>query len=136
MAGGAQDTSDDAITGINVTPLVDITLVLLIIFMVTAKMIVEAQSVPLDLPKAASGTEVQVVFSVVLGANGETLVDGKKVANDEEAPGSARCHQSGCCRFPRPCHPCTRHAEAGRNIQDRLRGHARTSHQEVRRETQ
>ena len=31
--------SDDSITGINVTPLVDITLVLLIIFMVTAKLI-------------------------------------------------------------------------------------------------
>jgi biopolymer transport protein ExbD len=83
MAGGAQDTSDDAITGINVTPLVDITLVLLIIFMVTAKIIV-SQSVPLDLPKAASGTEVQVVFSVVLAANGETLVDGKKVGSDDE----------------------------------------------------
>ena len=45
MAGGSQDDPDDAITGINVTPLVDITLVLLIIFMVTAKIIV-SQSVP------------------------------------------------------------------------------------------
>jgi biopolymer transport protein TolR len=35
MAGGATDQPDEAITGINVTPLVDITLVLLIIFMVT-----------------------------------------------------------------------------------------------------
>ncbi len=81
MAGGAQD-SDDAITGINVTPLVDVTLVLLIIFMVTAKLIV-SQSVPLDLPKAASGTEVQVVFSVVLAADGTTQIDGKTVANDD-----------------------------------------------------
>jgi biopolymer transport protein ExbD len=82
MAGGSQDDPDDAITGINVTPLVDITLVLLIIFMVTAKIIV-SQSVPLDLPKAASGTEVQVVFSVVLAADGTTQVDGKPVPNDD-----------------------------------------------------
>jgi biopolymer transport protein ExbD len=82
MAGGAQDDPDDAISGINVTPLVDITLVLLIIFMVTAKIIV-SQSIPLDLPKAATGTEVQVVFSVVLGADGTTQVDGKAVSNDD-----------------------------------------------------
>lgn len=82
MAGGANQDSEDAIVGINVTPLVDITLVLLIIFMVTAKMIV-SQSVPLDLPKAASGTEVQVVFSVVLAADGTTQVDSKPVANDD-----------------------------------------------------
>ncbi len=81
MAGGAQD-SDDAITGINVTPLVDITLVLLIIFMVTAKIIV-SQSVPLDLPKAASGGQVQSVFSIVLVADGSTQVDSKAVANDD-----------------------------------------------------
>jgi len=42
------------ITGINVTPLVDITLVLLIIFMVTASYIV-SPSIKIDLPKAASG---------------------------------------------------------------------------------
>jgi biopolymer transport protein ExbD len=82
MAGGAQNDVDEAITGINVTPLVDITLVLLIIFMVTAKIIV-SQSVPLDLPKAASGTEVQVVFSVVLAADGTTQVDSKTVPNDD-----------------------------------------------------
>ena len=82
MAGGAQNEADEAITGINVTPLVDITLVLLIIFMVTAKIIV-SQSVPLDLPKAASGTEVQVIFSVVLAADGATQVDSRGVANDD-----------------------------------------------------
>lgn len=82
MAGGSQNDSDDAIVGINVTPLVDITLVLLIIFMVTAKIIV-SQSVPLDLPKAASGTDVQVVFSVILVADGSTQVDSKPVSSDE-----------------------------------------------------
>ena len=82
MAGGANDTGEDAITGINVTPLVDIVLVLLIIFMVTAKLIV-SKSVPLDLPKAASGSDIQTVFSVVLSADGITQVDGNTVPNDD-----------------------------------------------------
>jgi biopolymer transport protein ExbD len=82
MAGGAQE-SDEAITGINVTPLVDITLVLLIIFMVTTRIVLN-QTVPLDLPKAATGTsDVQVVFSIVLVAYGRALVDGKQIANDD-----------------------------------------------------
>lgn len=82
MAGGAQDNAEEGIVGINVTPLVDIVLVLLIIFMVTAKLIV-SKSVPLDLPKAASGTEVQTVFSVVLLADGAMQVDGKPLPNDD-----------------------------------------------------
>jgi biopolymer transport protein ExbD len=82
MAGGSQNDVDEGIVGINVTPLVDITLVLLIIFMVVAKMVV-SQSVPLDLPKAASGTDVQVVFSIELYANGDITVDQKKLANDD-----------------------------------------------------
>jgi biopolymer transport protein ExbD len=82
MAGGASGDVDDAITGINVTPLVDVTLVLLIIFMVTAKIIV-SQSIPLDLPKAASGAEIQTIFSVVLAANGSAQVDSVAIANDD-----------------------------------------------------
>ena len=82
MAGGAFE-SDEGITGINVTPLVDITLVLLIIFMVTTKIVMN-QTVPLDLPKASKGTsDVQVVFSIVLAADGRALVDGQAIANDD-----------------------------------------------------
>lgn len=82
MAGGAGD-QEEGITGINVTPLVDIVLVLLIIFMVTAKLIVNPNSVPLDLPKAATGSEIQTVFSVILASDGSTQVDSKVVGNDD-----------------------------------------------------
>jgi biopolymer transport protein ExbD len=82
MAGGAQDDTNEAITGINVTPLVDIVLVLLIIFMVTAKLIV-SKSVPLDLPKAASGSDIQTVFSIVLAADGSTQIDSKPAPGDD-----------------------------------------------------
>jgi len=92
VAGGSQDSSDDAITGINVTPLVDITLVLLIIFMVTARQIV-SKSVPLDLPPAATGSEVQTVFSIVLAADGSTMIDSKQVAGDDVILGMAKSAQ-------------------------------------------
>ena len=82
MAGSASQDSEDGITGINVTPLVDITLVLLIIFMVTAKIMV-TQSVIMDLPKAASATAVQSIFSVVLTKEGEMIVNSEKVAKDD-----------------------------------------------------
>jgi biopolymer transport protein ExbD len=56
MASNQQE-SDDAIMGINVTPLVDITLVLLIIFMATAHIIVH-RSMSLSLPKVANAQNV------------------------------------------------------------------------------
>jgi biopolymer transport protein ExbD len=79
MASTTSNT-DDAITGINVTPLVDITLVLLIIFMVTAKLIA-GQSVPLDLPKAASAGVAQNVFTLSIDADGKVLANGQAVAD-------------------------------------------------------
>lgn len=81
MAGGASEDDEGLISAINVTPLVDVTLVLLIIFMVTAKIIV-SQGMPMDLPRAASGEEMQMVFSVELTEQGRTFVDSKEVGND------------------------------------------------------
>ena len=83
MASSSGEDEDGLISGINVTPLVDVTLVLLIIFMVTAKIIV-SQGLPMDLPKAASGEEVQTVFSVELTADGKTRVDSQIVPGDED----------------------------------------------------
>jgi biopolymer transport protein ExbD len=82
MASSSNDDDDGIISGINVTPLVDVTLVLLIVFMVTAKIIV-SQGMPMDLPKAASGEEVQNVFSVELTTDGKVRVDSTQVASDE-----------------------------------------------------
>ena len=53
MAGFNTD-DDEMIASINVTPLVDIVLVVLIVFMVTTSYIVRAQ-IEVDLPKAATG---------------------------------------------------------------------------------
>lgn len=56
MAGGTNSDDDEIITSINVTPLVDIVLVLLIILMVTASYLV-SKSIPMDLPNAQSGED-------------------------------------------------------------------------------
>jgi len=55
MAAASQEV-DEEITNINVTPLVDIVLVLLIIFMVTANFIVR-ETMEVDLPRAANAGE-------------------------------------------------------------------------------
>lgn len=82
MAAGTQD-NDEEITGINVTPLVDIVLVLLIIFMVTANFIVR-ETVEVDLPKAAHGGEtVQGLVNVVLDKDAKLFFDGAEVDEDE-----------------------------------------------------
>jgi len=83
MAAASNDNTDDGINGINITPLVDITLVLLIIFMVTAK-IIAGQAIPLDLPKAASAGETQTVFSVTVDKDGHVFADGKAIKDDDE----------------------------------------------------
>ena len=87
MAGGAGKRG--AIYGINITPLVDVTLVLLIIFIVTAKVVV-TPAVPMSLPAAASGEEVQVIYSVLLTSDGRWLVNGAQVANAKALERSAR----------------------------------------------
>jgi biopolymer transport protein ExbD len=83
MAATNSGDEDGMVSGINVTPLVDVCLVLLIIFMVTAKWI-NAQSMPLDLPKAANGQDIQMVFSLELHENGDVVVNGKKLAKIED----------------------------------------------------
>jgi biopolymer transport protein TolR len=77
MASSARD-GEEMIAGINVTPLVDITLVLLIIFMVTATYVVK-ETIEVDLPKAASGGEtVGSTLAFVLDKDGELYLDGNK----------------------------------------------------------
>ena len=73
----------DAISDINVVPLVDIILVVLIIFMVTAPMIMKP-SINVNLPKAASGDKTAPGgLTITLGLDGKLLLNG--AAADQEA---------------------------------------------------
>ncbi|HVX94634.1 MAG TPA: biopolymer transporter ExbD [Polyangia bacterium] len=87
MPANQQETG--IISGINVTPLVDVMLVLLVIFMVTAKIVV-TPAVPLDLPQAAKTEEVQVIFSVIVPELGPVTVNGQPVPDDAGLAGQAR----------------------------------------------
>jgi biopolymer transport protein ExbD len=90
MAAARNDDGDDLISAINVTPLVDIFLVLLIIFMVTANVFLEQErrlrEIPLTLPAAASGTAPQpkeAPLNVLLDRDGRLYLNGVAVAIDE-----------------------------------------------------
>ncbi len=83
VAGGGDD--DDMISGINVTPLVDIVLVLLIIFMVTATYIVR-EAIEVDLPRAAhAGEATGTTLAVVLTKDGVIYLDGVRRTEAELA---------------------------------------------------
>jgi biopolymer transport protein ExbD len=83
MRSSADGGDDDLIADINVTPLVDVVLVLLIIFMVTATYIVRA-SIEVDLPRVAHGGEaVGTVLSVLVARDGALFVDGTRRSEEE-----------------------------------------------------
>lgn len=84
MAG--QDLGgDDGITSINITPMVDIMLVLLVIFMVTTATIQNIEGMQVDKPDAASGQKVDELPTSILlvcHEDGTVFVDGEKKADD------------------------------------------------------
>lgn len=75
--------SDDLITNINVTPLVDIILVLLIIFMVTTEVIHQAEKptiIQVSLPAAASGDQLlsMGLLNLVIDKTGQLYLNGDR----------------------------------------------------------
>ena len=71
------------IVGINVTPMVDVVLVLLVILMVSATWIV-SQSMKVDLPNTAnSDGSAASLAAVTIGPKGELLFNEVKVTEDE-----------------------------------------------------
>ena len=80
---GSAEGDEELISGINVTPLVDITLVLLIVFMVTASYIVR-EAIQVDLPRAAhAGESTGRTVAIVVTKEGELYVDGAPRSDDD-----------------------------------------------------
>ncbi len=67
--------SDESITGINVTPLVDVVLVLLVVLMVTATYLA-SRAIPVDLPTGKTGEASAAPLTVSLTKAGSLYVDG------------------------------------------------------------
>jgi len=85
MAFGTQDETDDVMNEINMTPLVDVMLVLLIIFIITVPVMKHA--VNIDLPRASSEREQtkpdNILFSVA--ADGSYFWNEQKISDAEFA---------------------------------------------------
>jgi biopolymer transport protein ExbD len=86
MAGSSlyHDDETPAITEINVTPFVDVALVLLVVFMVTAKLIV-ARGVEVEKPKEASGGAITAPLRVTVTKEGTIYVNGDTFPDDAGA---------------------------------------------------
>ncbi len=83
MAASTQSNESGSIVEINVIPLVDIILVVLIIFMVAAPLVMKPK-VDINLPKAstAKNDKDKAPMRVVLGKKGELFVNNKAVSMD------------------------------------------------------
>ncbi|EKG38665.1 MULTISPECIES: ExbD/TolR family protein [Pseudomonas] len=77
MAFSTQDT-DEVLSEINVTPLVDVMLVLLVVFIVTAPLL--TNSIPINLPKTESVAPVEQKDPLVVSIDGQ----GKLFINKDE----------------------------------------------------
>jgi biopolymer transport protein TolR len=80
MAIQTGSESDDVVSEINVTPLVDVMLVLLVVFIVTAPLLTNA--VKINLPQTAANAALEVAKAVTISvdAGGKIYVDRGEVA--------------------------------------------------------
>jgi biopolymer transport protein ExbD len=87
MGAGIKLDDDDGINDINVTPLVDVMLVLLVIFLVASVYIVK-DAIEVELPSAAKTSDVvETTLSIVIDRNGTLYLNGN--ATSEAAIASA-----------------------------------------------
>src|SRR5579862_6721221 len=83
--GGEGETAYSPLAEINVTPMVDVMLVLLVIFMVAAPLL--TVGVPVDLPKTtvAKVTELKKPLVVSIDRDGHTFIGDSRVAEGDLA---------------------------------------------------
>lgn len=81
------------VSGINVTPMVDIMLVLLVIFMVTSSAISASQSIAVDRPDAATGEPDEASTKTILitcDADGNYFEGAQALVGDSAVTGAVR----------------------------------------------
>jgi biopolymer transport protein ExbD len=77
MASHATHNDEEIISSINITPLVDIFLVLLIIFMITSS-VLDQQEIKINLPKAVhAGSEAPKASGLVMDKDKNMFLDGE-----------------------------------------------------------
>lgn len=79
------NTDDEPISTINVTPFVDIILVVLIIFMLTSSLII-SPSIMIELPKAGSGEEMaKSILNISINPEGAVFLNGENTSSNDLA---------------------------------------------------
>ncbi len=83
MTAHPSDDNDDMITSINITPMVDVVLVLLVIFMIAAPTLYN-NSIQVELPNAKSGKKSEkVTLKFVLMKDGKIFLDKREISQSE-----------------------------------------------------
>lgn len=84
MKVGGDDNDSDIVAEINMTPLIDVMLVLLIIFMVSSSAAIES-GMDIELPKAAKTNDKSdgEILILSLDKSGNIAIHGKKVKPEE-----------------------------------------------------
>lgn len=83
MGASAGGNEDDGITGINITPMVDVMLVLLTIFMMAAPTLYNG-SIKIELPAAKTGEKTEkITLKFSLAKDGKIILDGKEIKREE-----------------------------------------------------
>jgi len=84
MAVGSLDDDDELVSDINTTPLVDVMLVLLIIFLITIPVVI--QSIPVDLPRERNLPTQTKPENIVIAVNrdGDVFWNNKLVADEKK----------------------------------------------------
>lgn len=79
MGAGYDENEDGIISNINITPMVDVILVLLVIFMVTANFL-KKESININLPKVASADpNIKESRQVAVTRDGRLFLEGRSV---------------------------------------------------------
>ena len=94
MASSSRFERGQVITGINITPLVDVVLVLLIVLMVTATY-VASQAIPMDLPRSATGESSSTTLAISVDGEGNLFLDTRAVNEQELRMGVRTAKASG-----------------------------------------
>jgi biopolymer transport protein ExbD len=84
MASSSSQNRDGLLTDINVTPLVDVVLVLLVIMMATATALA-SRTIPVQLPKASTGAtpDAKKPLAVAVDESGALFVEQTRVTDAE-----------------------------------------------------